>query len=73
MLINSFAVTGDIYLHSASFKPDQPAQALVRRTLCFLQELYHECHALDRFEQDYRRKVQEDDTSNATQRGIPYQ
>lgn len=26
-------------------------------------------HALDRIEQDCRRKVQEEDTSNATQRG----
>ncbi|GMN51938.1 hypothetical protein TIFTF001_021077 [Ficus carica] len=32
-------------------------------------ELYHELHALDRFEQDYRRKHQEEDTSNPTQRG----
>lgn len=37
---------------------------------CFwLQELYHELHALDRFEQDYRRKLQEEDNSNAAQRG----
>lgn len=35
----------------------------------WLQELYHELHALDRFEQDYRRKLQEEDNSNATQRG----
>ena len=26
-------------------------------------------HALDRFEQDYRRKLQEDDKTNAAQRG----
>jgi len=34
-----------------------------------VQELYHELHALDRFDQDYRRKLQEEDNSNATQRG----
>ncbi|MBA0624022.1 hypothetical protein Godav_009433, partial [Gossypium davidsonii] len=32
-------------------------------------ELYHELHALDRFEQDYRRKLQEEDNSTAVQRG----
>ena len=35
----------------------------------WLQELYHELHALDRFEQDYQRKLQEEDNSNAAQRG----
>ncbi|WVZ68000.1 hypothetical protein U9M48_016997 [Paspalum notatum var. saurae] len=33
------------------------------------QELYHEMHALDRFEQDYHRKQQEEDGSSAVQRG----
>ena len=33
------------------------------------QELYHEMHALDRFEQDYSRKQQEDENPNAGQRG----
>ncbi|XP_048436968.1 protein PSK SIMULATOR 1 [Pyrus x bretschneideri] len=32
-------------------------------------ELYHELHALDRFEQDYQRKLQEEDNSSTTQRG----
>ncbi|KAH6763687.1 Ikzf5, partial [Perilla frutescens var. frutescens] len=32
-------------------------------------ELYHEMHALDRFEQDCRRKAQEEDNSNAVHRG----
>ncbi|KAI4389380.1 hypothetical protein MLD38_001612 [Melastoma candidum] len=32
-------------------------------------ELYHELHALDRFEQDYQRKLKGDDKSNASQRG----
>jgi hypothetical protein len=35
----------------------------------YTAELYHELHALDRFEQDYRRKLQEEDNSNAAQRG----
>ena len=34
-----------------------------------VQELYHELHALDRFEQDYKRKHHEEDNSNAAQRG----
>ncbi|KAI5555454.1 hypothetical protein BDE02_19G081500 [Populus trichocarpa] len=35
----------------------------------YTAELYHEMHALDRFEQDYRRKLQEDDKTNVAQRG----
>ncbi|OWM67484.1 uncharacterized protein LOC116205309 [Punica granatum] len=36
----------------------------------YTAELYHELHALDRFEQDYQRKLREDDSSaNATRRG----
>ncbi|XP_021688615.1 protein PSK SIMULATOR 1 isoform X2 [Hevea brasiliensis] len=38
----------------------------------YTAELYHEMHALDRFEQDYRRKLQEDDNSNGPQRGFSY-
>lgn len=38
--------------------------------LVVMQELYHELHALDRFEQDYHRKLQEEDNSNAAQRGF---
>ena len=33
------------------------------------QELYHELHALDRFEQDYQRKREEEDNSSATHSG----
>jgi hypothetical protein len=39
------------------------------KCVSWLQELYHELHALDRFEQDYRRKLQEEDNSNAAQKG----
>ncbi|CAO2182185.1 unnamed protein product [Urochloa humidicola] len=35
----------------------------------FTAELYHEMHALDRFEQDYQRKHQEEDGSSVMQRG----
>ncbi|MED6161899.1 hypothetical protein PIB30_065131 [Stylosanthes scabra] len=35
----------------------------------FTAELYHELHALDRFEQDYQRKRDEEDNSSATQSG----
>lgn len=35
----------------------------------YTAELYHELHALDRFEQDVRRKAQEEDNSNGPQRG----
>lgn len=43
----------------------QQMMTLVQNTA----ELYHELHALDRFEQDYRRKLQEEENSNAVQRG----
>ncbi|KAG9136473.1 hypothetical protein Leryth_018952 [Lithospermum erythrorhizon] len=35
----------------------------------YTAELYHEMHALDRFQQDYNRKLQEEDNSSATPRG----
>ncbi|XP_059280326.1 protein PSK SIMULATOR 1-like isoform X2 [Lycium ferocissimum] len=50
----------------------EEAEAVMMQLMILVQytaELYHEFHALDRFEQDYRRKAQEEDTSNATQRG----
>ncbi|URD85148.1 hypothetical protein MUK42_26696 [Musa troglodytarum] len=34
-----------------------------------VEELYHELHALDKFEQDYKRKHQEDNSANGVQRG----
>ncbi|XP_073223651.1 protein PSK SIMULATOR 1 isoform X2 [Cicer arietinum] len=48
------------------------AEIVMQQLMTFVQytaELYHELHALDRFDQDYRRKLQEEDNSNATQRG----
>ncbi|XP_060198211.1 protein PSK SIMULATOR 1-like isoform X3 [Lycium barbarum] len=50
----------------------EEAEAIMMQLMILVQytaELYHEFHALDRFEQDYRRKAQEEDTSNATHRG----
>ncbi|XP_027935473.1 uncharacterized protein LOC114190691 isoform X2 [Vigna unguiculata] len=50
----------------------EEAEIVMQQLMTFVQytaELYHELHALDRFDQDYRRKLQEEDNSNATQRG----
>ncbi|XP_077248704.1 protein PSK SIMULATOR 1-like [Tasmannia lanceolata] len=50
----------------------QEAEAVMQQLMTLVQytaELYHELHALDRFEQDYRRKLQEDENSNAAQKG----
>ncbi|OAY58584.1 hypothetical protein MANES_02G190200v8 [Manihot esculenta] len=50
----------------------EEADMMMLQLMTFVQytaELYHEMHALDRFEQDYRRKLQEDDNSNVAQRG----
>lgn len=38
-------------------------------TLFLMQELYHELHTLDRFEQDYQRKRLEEAISSGNQRG----
>ncbi|KAE8709918.1 protein-tyrosine-phosphatase PTP1-like [Hibiscus syriacus] len=48
------------------------AETIMKQLMSLVQytaELYHELHALDRFEQDYRRKLQEEDNSTAAQRG----
>lgn len=34
-----------------------------------MQELYHELHALDRFEQDYRRKLEEVESLHLPRKG----
>ncbi|KAK9270733.1 hypothetical protein L1049_026316 [Liquidambar formosana] len=50
----------------------EEAETVMQQLMTLVQytaELYHELHALDRFEQDYRRKLQEEDNSNAVQRG----
>ncbi|KAK6939788.1 protein of unknown function DUF3475 [Dillenia turbinata] len=53
-------------------KLKEEAGAVMQQLMTLVQhtaELYHELHALDRFEQDYRRKLQEEDNSNVGQRG----
>ncbi|KAK1266460.1 hypothetical protein QJS04_geneDACA009162 [Acorus gramineus] len=48
------------------------AEAVMQQLMNLVQytaELYHELHALDRFEQDYRRKHQEEENSSAVPRG----
>ncbi|KAI3460639.1 hypothetical protein Pfo_017302 [Paulownia fortunei] len=50
----------------------EAAETVIQQLMTLVQytaELYHEMHALDRFEQDCRRKAQEEDNSNAAQRG----
>lgn len=50
----------------------EDAETVMQQLMALVQytaELYHELHALDRFEQDYRRKLQEEDNSNTTQKG----
>ncbi|XVF73948.1 hypothetical protein PTKIN_Ptkin13bG0021900 [Pterospermum kingtungense] len=50
----------------------EEAEPIMQHLMTLVQhtaELYHELHALDRFELDYRRKLQEEDNSNAAQRG----
>lgn len=39
------------------------------KTVLFLQVLYHELHTLDRLEQDYLRKAQEEAALNVTRSG----
>ncbi|KAL3638749.1 DNAJ domain protein [Castilleja foliolosa] len=50
----------------------EAAEADIQHLMMLVQytaELYHEMHALDRFEQDCRRKVQEEENLNAAQKG----
>ncbi|KAL3504014.1 hypothetical protein ACH5RR_033855, partial [Cinchona calisaya] len=50
----------------------EEVETLMQQLMTLVQhtaELYHELHALDRFEQDYQRKAQEEDNSNPTHRG----
>ncbi|KAL6007773.1 DNAJ domain protein [Asimina triloba] len=50
----------------------EEAEVVMQQLMTLVQytaELYHELHALDRFEQDYRRKLQEEENSNTVQRG----
>ncbi|XP_022773500.1 uncharacterized protein LOC111315766 [Durio zibethinus] len=58
--------------HTLEKQLKEEAETIMQQLLALVHytaELYHELHALDRFEQDYRRKLQEEDNSNAAQRG----
>lgn len=51
---------------------EEEAETVMQQLMTLVQytaELYHELNALDRFQQDYQRKQQEEDNSNAAQRG----
>ncbi|KNA12905.1 hypothetical protein SOVF_121420 isoform A [Spinacia oleracea] len=53
-------------------KLKEEAETIMQNLMTLVQntaELYHESHALDRFEQDYRRKLQEEDNPSTAQRG----
>eukprot|EP00262_Sarcandra_glabra_P007261 TRINITY_DN1994_c0_g1_i1.p1 TRINITY_DN1994_c0_g1~~TRINITY_DN1994_c0_g1_i1.p1 ORF type:complete len:630 (-),score=85.29 TRINITY_DN1994_c0_g1_i1:94-1983(-) len=53
-------------------QPKEEAEEMMHQLTELAQqtsELYHELHALDRFEQDYRRKVQEEASLHVTRRG----
>ncbi|XP_021748695.1 uncharacterized protein LOC110714487 isoform X1 [Chenopodium quinoa] len=53
-------------------KLKEEAETIMQTLMTLVQntaELYHESHALDRFEQDYRRKLQEEDNPSTAQRG----
>eukprot|EP01018_Ginkgo_biloba_P030695 Gb_31517 [translate_table: standard] len=57
---------------SVQKQPKEEAEAVMQHLMNLAQhtaELYHELHALDRFDQDYRRKLQEEDSSNGSQTG----
>lgn len=48
------------------------AENMMQQLMTLVQytaDLYHEMHALDRYEQDYRRKLQEENNSTAAQKG----
>ncbi|ESQ33356.1 hypothetical protein EUTSA_v10007023mg [Eutrema salsugineum] len=51
----------------------QEAETIMHQLMTFVHftaDLYHELHALDRFEQDYQRKIQEEENPSTTQRGV---
>jgi len=54
--------------HQLKEEAESVMQELVS-SVQFTAELYHEMHALDRFQQDYQRKQHEEDGSSVVQRG----
>ncbi|KAL8133253.1 protein PSK SIMULATOR 1 [Apium graveolens] len=58
--------------HAPQKQLKEEAETVMQQMLILVQytaELYHELHALDRFEQDYRRKLQEVDNSSVSPKG----
>ncbi|PKA57349.1 hypothetical protein AXF42_Ash013536 [Apostasia shenzhenica] len=54
----------------------EQAAGVLQQLLTLVQytaELYHELHTFDRFDQDYRRKLQEDENSSAIPKGDSFQ
>ncbi|KAF7834101.1 DUF668 family protein [Senna tora] len=57
--------------HNTQRQSDDEIESIMQQLMTLVQftaELYHELHALDRFEQDYHSKRQEEDNSGATQK-----
>ncbi|KAM4099863.1 hypothetical protein ACJW30_05G024000 [Castanea mollissima] len=50
-------------------KDNKSMEVIEKKEVPTAKELYHELHGLDRFEQDYQRKRQEEDKSLANHRG----
>ncbi|CAH8254144.1 unnamed protein product [Arabidopsis lyrata] len=51
----------------------EEAETIMHQLMSFVHftaDLYHELHALDRFEQDYQRKIQEEENPSTAQRGV---
>ncbi|XP_061346852.1 protein PSK SIMULATOR 1-like isoform X2 [Gastrolobium bilobum] len=58
--------------HSSQRQSKDEAELMMQQLMTLVQftaELYHELHALDRFEQDYQHKREEEDNSGAAQSG----
>ncbi|XP_042421189.1 protein PSK SIMULATOR 1-like [Zingiber officinale] len=58
--------------HTSQNQLKEVAESAIEQLLTLAQhtaELYHELHTLDRFEQDYKRKQQEDNSASGVQRG----
>lgn len=65
-----FEKLGSELAHQKELKKE--AETVMHQLMTSVQytaELYHELNALDRFEQDYRRKLQEENSSIASHRG----
>ncbi|KAE9610202.1 hypothetical protein Lal_00006515 [Lupinus albus] len=58
--------------HNSQRQSKDEAESMMQQLMSLVQstaELYHELHALGRFEQDYQHKLEEEDNSGATRSG----